>query len=82
MVADWVECFQPKLDEYGIETTPKNIYDGYQIMDAAKYEALGAEIVPVANQAEIDEYFNSGENVPQRVRRRERCGIRGDRTGR
>ena len=32
-------------------------------MEAAKYKALGAEIVAVANQAEMDEYFNSGENV-------------------
>jgi hypothetical protein len=63
MVADWAECFQPKLDEYGIDTPLKNIYDGYQIMDAAKYEALGAEVLPVANQAEIDEYYNSGDNV-------------------
>jgi hypothetical protein len=63
LVADWVECFQPKLDEYGIDTKPKAIFDGYQIMESAKYEALGAEIVPVANQAEMDEYFNSGDNV-------------------
>jgi hypothetical protein len=63
LVADWVECFQPKLDEYGIDATPKTVFDGYQIMESAKYEALGAEIVPVANQAEMDEYFNSGENV-------------------
>ena len=63
LVAEWIECFQPKLDEYGIETTPENIYDGYQIMDGEKYRALGAEIVPVANQAEMDEYFNSGQNV-------------------
>ena len=63
LVAEWIECFQPKLDEYGIETTPQNIFDGYQIMDGEKYRALGAEIVPVANQAEMDEYFNSGQNV-------------------
>jgi hypothetical protein len=63
IVAEWIECFQPKLDEYAIETTPKNIFDGYQIMEGQKYTALGAEVVPVANQAEMDEYFNSGENV-------------------
>lgn len=63
LVADWAQCFQPKLDEYGIDTKPKNIYDGYQIMDAAKYEALGAEVKPISNQAEIDEYYNSGQNV-------------------
>jgi peptidoglycan hydrolase-like protein with peptidoglycan-binding domain len=63
LTGDWIECFQPKLAEYGIETRPKTVYDGYQIMDTAKWEALGAEIVPVASQAEIDEYFNSGENV-------------------
>ncbi len=63
LVADWVECFQPKLDEYGIEFEPQNITDGYQMMETEKYQALGAEIVPVANQAEMDEYFSSGENV-------------------
>jgi hypothetical protein len=63
VVAEWIECFQPTLDEYGIEFTLNNIYDGYQMMEAQKYEALGAEIVPVANQAEMDEYFSSGENV-------------------
>jgi hypothetical protein len=63
VIADWAECWRPKLDEYGIETVPKNIYDGYQIVDTEKYKAMGAEIVPVANQAEMDEYFNSGANV-------------------
>jgi hypothetical protein len=63
LVAEWVECFQPKLDEYGIDTTPKNIFDGYQIMESAKYAALGAEVVPVASQAEMDEHYSSGENV-------------------
>ena len=63
-IADtWAECFQPKLDEYGIEASLKNVYDGYQIMEGEKYKALGAEIVPVANQSEMDEYFTSGENV-------------------
>jgi hypothetical protein len=62
-VAEWAECWRPKLDEYAIETVPQNIYDGYQIMETQKYEALGAEVVPVANQAEMDEYFSSGENV-------------------
>ena len=45
VVAEWIECFQPTLDEYGIETTLKNIYDGYQMMEGEKYKALGAEIV-------------------------------------
>ena len=63
MVADWAECFQPKLDEYGIEFELSNVYDGYQMVDTEKYKAMGAEVVPVANQAEIDEYYNSGENV-------------------
>ena len=62
-VGDWVECFTPKLAEYGIETVPANIYDGYQIVDVEKYKALGAEVVPIANQAEMDEMYNSGENV-------------------
>lgn len=63
VVAEWAECFQPTLDEYGIEFPLNNIYDGYQIMDGEKYRALGAEMVPVSSQAEMDEYYNSGENV-------------------
>ena len=63
IVDAWAGCLQPKLDEYGLEAVLKTVYDGYQIMEAAKYEALGAEIVAVANQAEMDEYFTSGENV-------------------
>lgn len=63
IVDTWADCLQPKLDEYGLEGALTNVYDGYQIMEGAKYKAVGAEIVPVANQAEMDEYFASGENV-------------------
>lgn len=63
IVDTWSECLQPKLDEYGLEADLTNVFDGYQIMEAEKYKALGAEVVPVASQAEMDEYFTSGENV-------------------
>ena len=58
MVADWAECFQPKLAEYGIETdTQEHLPTATRSWRPSKYGALGAEIVPVANQAEMDEYF-------------------------
>ncbi|HWL43395.1 MAG TPA: peptidoglycan-binding domain-containing protein [Ilumatobacter sp.] len=63
MTRAWQDCFRPKLAEYGIDTVPETVGDGYQLMDVEKYKAMGAEVIPVANQAEADEYFNSGENV-------------------
>jgi len=62
-VSEWARCFKPALAEYGIDAEPKQIYDGYQIVETEKYRAQGAEVIPVADQTEIDEYFQSGQNV-------------------
>jgi peptidoglycan hydrolase-like protein with peptidoglycan-binding domain len=63
IVRQWADCFQPKLAEYGIDTVLTDIYAGNMIMETEKWKARGAEVIPVANQAEMDEYYNSGENV-------------------
>ena len=64
IVRRWAECFQPTLDEFGIEFTLSRIWDGQQVMELEKYRAFGVyDIVEVSSQAEADEYWNSGQMV-------------------
>jgi hypothetical protein len=59
----WAECMGDTFTERGIDPTPDDPNRMYEVVDRLKVESLGLEVVEVANQAEMDEYFNSGQPV-------------------
>ncbi len=56
---NWQTCMSQTFDERGVDPAPDDPNRMYEVVDALKMEALGLEVVEVANQAEMDEYFNS-----------------------
>jgi peptidoglycan hydrolase-like protein with peptidoglycan-binding domain len=59
----WGTCMAETFSERGIDPTPDDPNRMYEVVDRLKIESLGLEVVEVANQAEMDEYFNSGQPV-------------------
>ncbi len=76
LVADWVECFQPKLDEYGIETTLeehlRRLPDdgGREVQGARRRDRAGRQ------PGRDGRVLQQRRERPDRVRRRERCRLR------
>jgi hypothetical protein len=55
---NWQTCMSQTFDERGVDPAPDDPNRMYEVVDGLKME-----VVEVANQAEMDEYFNSGEPV-------------------
>lgn len=60
---EWLVCMQPTLEGIDTDVDATRPDDMYQVFDMMKAVATGQEVIAVNSQAEVDEYFNSGDAV-------------------
>lgn len=59
----WAACMEPHIEELGLDPAPQRPDEMWNVINRLKTEAQGLEAIPVSSEAEMNEYFESGEPV-------------------
>jgi peptidoglycan hydrolase-like protein with peptidoglycan-binding domain len=59
----WAGCMAPVVEERGLDPAPQRPDEMWNVINRLKTEAQGLEAIPVSSEAEMNEYFESGEPV-------------------
>ncbi len=59
----WAECMAPTLDDLAVENPPTEPNGMWGVIETFKVEAQGLEAIPFETEAEMNDYFESGEQV-------------------
>jgi hypothetical protein len=72
---EWAECMAPAFDDQNITDPPATLDEMYGVIERLKSEAQGLEAIPFESEAEMNELFESGEQVTSSMSDEDGSGI-------